>query len=77
MALPKFTDGIAVTPSDTTEYVPIVQYIFVGGNGNLQLETNGGHTVLLTGLVAPVLIPAAARKIMATNTTATLMVAFW
>lgn len=76
MTLPHFTDAIAITPSDSTEYTPPLQYIFVGGNGDLTLLSNGRHTVVLTGLVAPVLIPAAARKVMAAST-ATLLVGFY
>jgi hypothetical protein len=73
----KYSDGIAITTSDTTEYNPPLQAIFVGGAGSITIVTSGQHSVLLTTpIIGTVHRVPAARKVMATGTTATLMVGY-
>lgn len=67
----------AVTPHDTNELTAVTRGIYVGGDGNLAVVTKGGQTVTFTGVVAGSVIPVRAKKVLATGTTATNIVALW
>ncbi len=71
-----YGSAIAVTPSDT---VPIsCRAIFIGGAGNVAIKTADDATaVTLTAPVLGTILPIEINqgRIMATNTTATLLVA--
>lgn len=70
--------GIAVTPHDSTVIaVPRVRGLWVGGAGNLSLLMGNGTTILLEGVLAGSLIPVNVKRVNATNTTATLIVALY
>ena len=69
-------NAAVVTPSDTTA-LPQIQQIFVGGAGNVAVTTVGGQVLTFTGVLAGTVLPVRCTKIMATNTTATNMVAMW
>lgn len=69
------TSLAAVVPSDATVLVG-VRAIYVGGAGNIAILADGDSTaVTLSGVGAGTILPIAAKKVMATNTTATLIVA--
>jgi hypothetical protein len=73
-------DGEAVDLS-STDYVPgpgFARALWVGGAGKVRLQTMAENDVIIQGISAGTLIPIAFKKIYkdATNTTATLMVAF-
>lgn len=66
----------AVTPSDTT--IINCRAIYVGGAGNVAIKTQSGATAVTftappVGTILPIVIDGG--MIMATNTTATLLVA--
>jgi hypothetical protein len=63
----------AVTPSDTT--VIVGKAIYVGGAGNVAVTTAAGTVVTFTAPPVGSVIPINFTKIMATNTTATLLIA--
>jgi hypothetical protein len=71
-----FGSAIAVTTSDT---VPIsCRAIYVGGAGNVAVKTVDGATAVTftappVGTILPIMIDGG--RIMATNTTATLLIA--
>lgn len=67
----------AITPSDAAALSPPSGRLFVGGAGNLKVDTIGGETVTFTGVVAGSLIPVRAIKVYATGTTATNIAALW
>lgn len=76
--------AVAVTKSDTTVYD--CKAIFVGGAGNVAVQTRGttgiadgspDAAVTLTGCLAGTIYPIAAYRIMSTNTTATAIVALY
>lgn len=67
--------GVAVTPNDNTDLAVTSRAIWVGGAGAISLTTEGGDTVLISGIPAGTLLPIAANRIRATGTTATLIVA--
>jgi len=68
-----YNGAATVTPSDTT--VIIGRAIYVGGAGNVALTTAAGTVVTFTAPPVGSIIPVAFSKVMATNTTATLLVA--
>lgn len=73
---PQYTLGSAVTPSDTA--LINCRALWVGGTGNIALSQNGSAAaVTLQAVGAGVLLPIALDqgRVMATNTTATLIVA--
>ena len=74
--LDQYGSATAVTPSDTT--VINCRAIYVGGAGNVAVKTTGGATAVTftappVGTILPVMIDGG--QIMATNTTATLLIA--
>ena len=73
---PAYQPGAAVTPSDTT--LVNCRALWIGGAGNLAIAATGVSTaVTLTGVAAGTIVPVAldSGRVMATNTTATLIVA--
>ena len=68
-----YEGAVAVTPSDTT--VIVGKAIYVGGAGNVAVTTSAGTVVTFTAPPVGTVIPIAFTKIMATNTTATLLIA--
>lgn len=72
---------LAVTTSDTVDLVPFTQQklltgiLYVGGAGNVTAVMPDGSTVLFTAPPVGAQLPIAIRRVNATNTTATVMVA--
>ena len=72
-------DAVAVTPSDSVDLVEGVRGLWIGGAGNVNVQLPGftglsGAMVLFSGVQAGTLLPIRARKVLATSTTATLIV---
>jgi hypothetical protein len=65
--------AVAITPSDVTSYPQGVQ-VYVGGAGNVAITDMIGNVVTFTAPPVGSLLPVRATKVMATNTTATLLV---
>lgn len=76
-----FNRCLAVTTSDTVDLAPFSQnqmltgIIYVGGAGNVTAVMQDGSTVLFTAPPVGALLPIAVRRINATGTTATALVA--
>lgn len=74
-----FERAVAVTPDDNA--VLDCEAFYVGGAGNVAIvpkrSGSGGAAVTLTGCLAGNVYRIAAYKIMATNTTATSIVALY
>lgn len=68
-----YEGAATVTPSDTT--VILGKAIYVGGAGNVAVTTAAGTVVTFTAPPVGSIIPVAFTKVMATNTTATLLIA--
>lgn len=66
----------AVTPSDTVDLATASRALYVGSTGDLRVTTVGGDTVTFADV--PVgWHPIRARRVLATSTTATDIVACW
>lgn len=74
----------AVTPSNTDD-IPSVSggtsnngcVLYIGGAGNLKVDTIGGDTVTFNSVLAGSFIPVQVTRVYATGTTATSIVALW
>lgn len=74
----------AVTPSNTVD-IPSVSggtsnngcVLYVGGAGNLTVDTVGGDTITFTGVLGGSFIPVQVKRVYSTGTTATSIVALW
>jgi hypothetical protein len=64
----------AVTPSDITVFAIPTRGLYIGGAGNVAV-TMGGVVVLFTAVPVGTFMNIAVTKVMATNTTATLITA--
>lgn len=76
VAAMSYASASAVTPSDTT--IINCRAIYVGGAGNVAVKTQSGAAAVTftappVGTILPIMIDGG--QIMATNTTATLLVA--
>jgi hypothetical protein len=73
---PKYTKAAAVTTSDST--VLKCKAFYVGGAGNVAIKTDSGATaVTFTAVIVGHVYEIECYNIMATNTTATAIVALW
>jgi hypothetical protein len=74
----------AVTPSNTVD-IPYVGggdikwdcVLYIGGAGNLRVLTAGEDDVTFTGVLAGSFLPVQVKRVFASGTTATNIVALW
>lgn len=71
------SSAAAVTPDDSAELSDVTRWVFVGGTGNLVVVMANGATVTFTAVEAGTLLPIRVSRVMATDTTATNIVALW
>lgn len=67
----------AITPSDTAELDMNMKGIYVGGAGNIKLETADGSTVTFASCAAGSILPVVAKFVFSTDTTATALIALY
>lgn len=73
----------AVTPSDTARIADVSGgvnngcVLYVGGAGNLKVETVGGDEVTFVGINTGAFLPVQVVKVFATGTSATNILALW
>lgn len=66
--------AVAVTKSDTTTYSPPLQMLRVGGSGDVAIILVGDTTpITLSAVRAGTVLNVCVTRVMATNTTATLV----
>lgn len=66
----------AVTASDTVTY-STPSWIYIGGAGNVKVDTEGGETVTFNNVLASIALPVSVTRVYSTGTTATNMVRCW
>jgi len=66
----------AVTPSDTIGFAEC-EALYIGVAGNVVAVTPGGTAVTFVGVAAGLILPIRAKRINATSTTATSIVALY
>lgn len=72
------TKAVAVTPSDSTDLTTYAKAIYVGGAGNIAviMKYNSADTgVTFNGVTAGTVLPIQVRRVLATGTTATNIIA--
>ena len=67
--------SVDVTPDDNNDLAIIGAIIFVGTGGNLEVTTVSGDTVIYNNLPDAYTLPVQVRRVKATNTTATDIIA--
>lgn len=71
-------NAAAVTPADGANLANPAMALYVGGAGNVKVDTVGGQTgVTFTGVTAGSVLPIQVTKVYATGTTATTIVALY
>jgi hypothetical protein len=73
--LAPYHDAAAVIPSDTTDLPKVARGLHIGGAGDVKLTLWSGATVTLAGIPAGTERRVVARRVWATGTTATNIVA--
>lgn len=72
------TGAVAVTPSDTVDLARgATKGIYLGGGGNVKVDLANGDSVTFTGLAGGVIHPISAKRVWATGTTATSILAVY
>jgi hypothetical protein len=68
--------ALLTLPSDSTLIGPF-NALYVGGAGNVAVTTINGQVVTFTAVPVGTILPIRGTKVMATNTTATFILALW
>lgn len=64
----------AITPSDSVDLPVATRAVYIGGAGNLRVETQGGDIVTFSGLPGGFILPVRVARVFATGTTATNLI---
>lgn len=76
MPMPQhYTGGFVVTPDNAVLFTRPVRGLYVGGTGNLTVLTAEGDTLLISAVPVGTILPLSVKRVNATGTTATLIVA--
>ena len=72
------TSSVAVTPSDSEELAYLTRALYVGVGGNLSVKLrDDSAAVVFVGVAEGTLLPLQVKQVMATDTTATNIIALW
>jgi hypothetical protein len=71
------SDALEVVPNDSADLATTARAIYVGGAGDVKIDTVRGSTVTFRGVLAGYEIPVRTRRVHSTGTTATNMIAMW
>ena len=69
-------NAIAVTPSDTIDLTH-ASTLYIGGTGNIKVNTEGGQTTTFTAIQKGTTLPVLVKRVWSTDTTATSIIALW
>ncbi len=73
-----FATALAVTPSDSTTFDNIPRGLYIGGAGNVAVRMDdNGATLTFIGVPVGAILPLRVDRVMATNTTATNIIALY
>lgn len=68
-------NGAAVTPDNGVDLTDNARALYIGGTGAVKVTTVGGDDLTFTAVQAGSLLPVAVRRVWATGTTATTILA--
>ena len=66
-----------ITPHDTNDLTVGATAIFVGGSGNIKVDTSLGDTVTFTNLSSGSILPVRVKRVYSTDTTATSLIGLY
>ena len=69
--------AVAITPDDSNDLSTACTSIYVGGAGNVKVDTTGGDTVTFNGATAGSVLPIRCTRVYSTGTTATNLLALY
>lgn len=72
-----FAHAVAVTKSDSVTFSPPFKELYVGGVGDVTIQTLDGTTVLFSACPVGARLPIRGDQVKSTGTTATLITAMW
>lgn len=67
----------AVTPSDVTVFDSSTRGLYIGGTGDVAVTMESGAVETFIGVIGGSILPIRCTKVMATNTTATALLALF
>jgi len=70
-------NAAAVTPNDSADLANVAVALFVGGAGDVSVDTVGGQESVVFTLPAGSVLPVRVKRVNNTGTTATNIVALW
>lgn len=70
-------EGADIVPDDGKDLPALPRAIWIGGGGSLSMVMADGGTVRLVGVPAGALLPLRPRRVRASGTSATYLVALW
>ncbi len=70
-------DAEAILPSDSTDIATLPRALYVGSAGDVAVAMAGGASVVFRNVPAGALLAIRPRRVLATGTTATDLVALW
>lgn len=70
-------EGAAVSPNDATDLSVLPRALYVGQGGALAVTLADGQDIVFSGVQGGTILPVRARRVLATGTTATAIVALW
>lgn len=74
----EYRNAVAVTTSDANELSNVTRAIYIGGGtGTLKVDLVDSGTVTFSGLATGTVLPVRAKRIYATGTGATNIIALW
>jgi hypothetical protein len=68
---------VAVTPNDSTDLSAVCRGLYIGGAGSVNVDVADGTTVVFSGLNGGQILPVRIKRVRATSTTATNIVALY
>lgn len=69
------TGAFAITPNDSTDLTSFTRAVYIGGAGDLKVDTITNDTVTFSGVPAGTVFPIRVKKVYSTGTTATNLIA--
>lgn len=70
-------EAAAVVPNDGADIATLPRAIYVGTAGHVAVQMAGGQSVTFSNVAAGAILAVRARRVMATGTTASNLVALW
>lgn len=72
------TKAAAITPSDSVSLTFFTRAIYVGGAGDISVNmSDTGSAVVFKAVPVGSILPIRVSQVLATNTTASLLIALW